>query len=324
MFFNTVDLIKWNRISIGLGGIVWVLIVFMTFLGWNVMDDLDLILLLALCVITPLAVALVAPPKENHQLGALYRLIILLQPFAALMGVVPFLFGTGLLAAASAAVWFLFTVFLALLGLGRLREFKKITLADDCLVLALIYVPIGGAWLVLSRLGWQPFGFGQHTSLLTAIHFHYIPLAAMMMTGRIGQAVQATGRAVPRALYRVAALGMLINPLLVAAGITLTQLTGKDYLESLAATLLALSLILIALLNLRFIIPTTVSLLARGLLLVSGTAVFFTMLAAGAYALGAATGAWTITISQMIAVHGWINALVFGLCGLLGWRLRAR
>ena len=170
------------------------------------------------------------------------------------MGVVSFLFGAGPLAAASAVVWFLFTVVLALLGLGRLREIKKITLADACFALALIYVPIGGAWLVLSRLGWQPFGFGQHTSLLTAIHFHYIPLAAMMMTGLIGQVVQATGKAFPRELYRIAALGMLINPLLVAAGITLTQLTGKDYLESFAATLLALSFILIALLNLRFII----------------------------------------------------------------------
>jgi hypothetical protein len=48
------------------------------------------------------------------------------------------------------------------------------------------------------------------------------------------------------------------------------------------------------------------------------------MLVAGAYALGTATGAWTITVSQMIVVHGWINALAFGLCGLLGWRLKMR
>jgi hypothetical protein len=47
------------------------------------------------------------------------------------------------------------------------------------------------------------------------------------------------------------------------------------------------------------------------------------MLFACAYALGAATRIWTITISQMILAHGWVNALVFGLCGLLGWRLRS-
>ena len=52
MSINTVDLIKWNRISIGLGAIVWALIAFLTFLGWNVIDDLDLILLLA-CASSP-------------------------------------------------------------------------------------------------------------------------------------------------------------------------------------------------------------------------------------------------------------------------------
>jgi hypothetical protein len=46
------------------------------------------------------------------------------------------------------------------------------------------------------------------------------------------------------------------------------------------------------------------------------------MLFAGAYALGVATGAWTISIPQMIAIHGLENALVFGFCGLLGWRIR--
>ena len=79
---------------------------------------------------------------------------------------------------------------------------------------------------------------------------------------------------------------------------------------------------LIALLSLRFIVPTTTPLLAKGLLVFSNTAVLITMLFAGAYALGAATGGWTITISQMITVHGWVNALAFGLCGLLGWRLK--
>jgi hypothetical protein len=109
---------------------------------------------------------------------------------------------------------------------------------------------------------------------------------------------------------------------MVAAGYTLAQFTGSQYLESAASTLLALSLILMTLLSLRFVIPTTISSVAKGLLIASNTAVFFTMLAVGAYAAGNATGAWTITISQMIIIHGWINALVFSLCGLLGWRLR--
>lgn len=324
MSISTVDLTRWNRISIGLGAAAWALIVCISIPGWVVLDDLELLLLLALCVITPLALPLAAFPKESQLLRSLHRQIIFLHPFAALIGGVSFLLETGPFAAAAASVWLLFTVLIALLGLARLREFGNISLADACLAMALIYLPIGGVWLVLARLGLQPLGFGQHTDLLTAIHFHYIPLAALIITSLIGRAVQTTRSAVPRMVYRVAAPGMMINPLLVAAGITLNQLTGEDVLESVAAVLLALSLILIALLSLRFVIPTTTSLLAKALLFVSSTAVFFAMLAAGAYALGAATGAWTITLSQMIVVHGWVNALLFGLCGLFGWRLRSQ
>jgi len=94
------------------------------------------------------------------------------------------------------------------------------------------------------------------------------------------------------------------------------------WLESAAATLFALCMILIATFNVRFIVPSTPSLIARLLLSVSSASIVFTMLLAGVYTLGAATRLWTMTISQMILVHGWINALVFGLCGLLGWRLR--
>jgi hypothetical protein len=324
MSITTGNLTTWNRISLSLGTLAWVVIVLINVLGWIRLDDLKLILLLALWVITPLAVPLTRPPKERQQPRSLSRLILFLQPFAALSGGLSFLLGTGLLAASAAGLWFLFTGLIALLGLARLRGMGNISLAHVCLAIALIYLPIGGLWFVIARLGAQPLGFSQQTILLTAIHFHYIALAGLIITGLLGQVLQTTQRAVPLALYRFAASGMLLNPLLVAAGITFTQVTGEDVLESVAATLLALSLILVALLNLRFIIPSTTAPLAKGLLLVSSTAVFFTMLAAFAYAFGAATGVWSITIAQMIAVHGWTNALAFGLCGLIGWRLRAR
>ncbi len=107
----------------------------------------------------------------------------------------------------------------------------------------------------------------------------------------------------------------------MAAGLTIAQV-ARLHLDTAPAELLAMSLILIALLGLRFVVPTTTSLFAQVLLVLSYTAVFFTMLFAGAYALGEATGAWIITIPQMILIHGLENALVFGFCGLLGWRLR--
>ena len=322
MSLHTLDLTRWNRISIGLGGIVWIMIVLARLFGWIVLDDLKLILLLALCVITPLAVPLVSLPKEHRTLCDLACLVIFLQPFATLIGGASLLLGTGSLAAAAAAVWLLFTVLIAAIGVMLLLQKSGRQLTYASLAVALIYVPIGSTWLVLDRLGIRPLGFSQTTILLTAVHFHFITLAALIITGLTGRAIQATQCGVLWKIYRIMACCMLIDPLLVAAGITITQVTGMYLLESVTAILLALCLILIALFNLRFIVPTTTPLLARGLLIFSSTAVVFTMLFASAYALGDATRIWTITISQMIMVHGWVNALVFGLCGLLGWRLR--
>jgi hypothetical protein len=118
-------------------------------------------------------------------------------------------------------------------------------------------------------------------------------------------------------------VGMLLSPAFVATGHIVTQLTGMDGVESCAALVQAISLILIALLTLRFLVSGATPRLAQGLLAASSVAVFATMLLAASFAVGAATGAWVITVNQMIAAHGVTNALAFGFCGLLGWRLRS-
>jgi hypothetical protein len=321
MSIHTLDLARWNRVSMELGGILWVLIVLVWVPGLLALNALEVLLLLAFWVITPLALALVSRPAEYQLLHALYRLVLLLHPAAALIAGVSLLIPTGLLAAGAAAAWFLFTALIALVGVFRLFQKGKFALTDACLASALIYLPVGGAWFVLARWGLRPLGFSQTTVLLTAVHFHFITLAALIMTGLTGQALRTIQSSRVQQIYQIAAIGMLVNPLLVAAGITLTQVTGARFLESASAVLLALSLMGIALLGLRFIVPATDLPLAKVLFILSGASVLFAMLFAAAYAVGAATGVWTITISQMIVVHGWVNALGFGFFGLLGWRL---
>lgn len=329
MPINALDLTRWSRATWSLGGCLWMLMILARLFGWLALSDPEMLLLLALWVVAPLALSLVASSfagrwKEGGLLAHLTRLIILLHPAAALVGGASFFLRAGLFSAIAAAVWLLFTAVVALLGVLLITLTRRaLALSDACLAVALVYLPIGGGWMLLSRLGVRPLGFSPIIVLLTAVHFHFITLAALVITGLTGRAVyEATGSALPRTVYRVAAAGMLVNPLLVAAGITLTRVTGVRFLESAAVALLALSLMLVALLSLRFVVPRTAPLLARWLLAFSSAAVLATMLLAVAYALGAATGAWTISISQMIALHGWVNALAFGLCGLLGWRLR--
>jgi hypothetical protein len=242
------------------------------------------------------------------------------QPLATFIGGASLLQVRGPLAAAGATVWLLYTALLAFAGALLVLKGGRL-LADVCLAMALIYSPIGGAWLVLDRGGIQPLGFGQTTVLLTAVHFHYITLVGLVITGLTVRALQEGHRVIQQTFYGIICICVITDPLLVAAGITLTHLTGVHVLESTAAVLLAICLILIALLSLRAVVPVVSSPSAKALLAVASSVVVFTMLLAAAYALGAATQAWTITIPQMIATHGWVNALIFGLCGLLGWRL---
>lgn len=322
MCIRSVNLAKWNHVSAVLGAAVWMLVALGRLPGWVTLSDLKLLLLLALCVITPLAVPLVPFLDTHRPLWAVSRLVILLQPFAALITGLSLLLDTGPLAAALACVWLAFTALVALLGITLFMQKGSMPLAGVCLAVAVIYLPIGGTWLVLASLGTRPLGFSPPIVLLTAVHFHFITLAALIVTGLTGYAITGSQSRGGWRIWRVAAVSMLANPLLVAAGITLTQVTGLHWLESAAAVLLAASLMVIALLGLRFVVPATPRPLARGLLAVSSAAVLITMLFAIGYALGTATGAWAITISQMIAVHGWLNAVGFGFCGLLGWRLR--
>lgn len=320
MSLFTGNLARWHRISTGLGASVWVGIS----LAWLRLSALEVVLLFVLLVLTPLALPLLLPWQEGRAGGRATRLVYLLQPVAALLGGVAFLFDPGLLAGAYAAVWAGFTGLLALCGLLQLREHAH-SLSALSLAAALLYLPVGGAWMVAGALGFALPGLGVQIALLTALHFQVIPLAALSITGLSGQVLvtlPVAQRGINWTLYRIAACGVLFDPLLVAAGQGAARIGGLPALDTVPAGLLALSLILLAFLSQRFVVPATVSQLARVLLAVSYLTIVATMLIAGVYVLGVATGAWTITQAQMVALHGLANALLFGGCGLSGWRVR--
>jgi len=313
--------ILWNQFSIAIGSGLWALIVILRIFGLIALNGPELLLLLAFFAITPLVLRQVISVSTQGLPFGVDCVAMITQPFAALFGGISLMIAPGLNAGIIAGVWLAFTGLIALLGIMML--FRRGTGIDGaCLAVGLIYLPIGGAWFVMTRLGIQTLGFDQHTVLLTAAHFHYIPLAALTLTGLTGHVLRENQSRMVWKIYRVVAAGMIVYPPLVAVGITLTQLIGMRYVETVAAILLAINVLLLSALSLRFIVPRTASLMGKGLLSISACSVLLTMSFAIAYALGNATGAWTITISQMIAVHGWVNALAFGFCGLAGWNIK--
>jgi hypothetical protein len=112
----------------------------------------------------------------------------------------------------------------------------------------------------------------------------------------------------------MAALGLMISPAFVALGITYWLV-----LESVAAIVLALCMIVLAALCLMCVVPVTKEMRPRLLISLSALSVLATMGFAAAYALGRLTGTWAISIPMMVQFHGWVNGIGFGLAGLVGW-----
>ena len=300
------------RLSTLLGGVVWLGVVATRLSGQSTFPTLTLILLLAVLVIAPLALALVALPSRTDSPARLYRLAVALQPPAALLALTALIMDPGPTAMLPGVPWFLFTLIVAAHGVVRQLGFWP-PVEESAINFGLIYLSVGGVWFLASR-GMAPLlGFEEPIVTLTAIHFHFISLGALLFTGMVGRLLER-GTMTWR-LYQLAAAGMIISPLLVALGITFSVV-----IEALATAIISLSLTSLAVIALTNIARRTTA-RQSVLLITSSLSIIFTMLFATAYAFGRLTGAWEVTVPTMIQVHGWVNALGFVLPGLFAWVL---
>jgi len=268
--------------------------------GMNALGPIEILFLLAPLAVVPLAMRLTAAPEDATPALSLARR---LQPWAALAVVASFLVRRGPSAAVLAGVWLVLTLLVAYHGWQRLgRTVAEVATSAGCLML-----PIGGGWLVLSRLGMGAFGFEEPLILLTAVHFHYAAYATLVLVGRAGR-VLGESRA-----YRLVAGGAMAGPPLLAAGITFSPL-----LEIVAAGIIVLAVSGLGALTLVRIVPR-IPAAARALLALSSVSAFAGMACALAYAIGEFTGIGIISLGQMARIHGPLNALGFVLAGLIGW-----
>jgi hypothetical protein len=122
-----------------------------------------------------------------------------------------------------------------------------------------------------------------------------------------------------------AAVGVVLGVPAVALGITMTQLGWGTSFEAAAGCGLALAGMAVGILHVRVATDGVRPLPTRVLLAIAGVSLFVGMVLAAVYALRASTTvfAW-LGIPQMRMLHGTINAIGFGLCGVLGWRRVAR
>ena len=227
----------------------------------------------------------------------------LLLPTSAAL-VVSLWFEQSLLAAGLAVPWLLTTLLLAAAGglklwLNGLRVNRNTTLAA-----ALLLLPVGAGWAVLSRAGLQPQGFSHEIVLLTGVHFHYAGFALPLLTAAV-----VAHR--PTRWQQLLIATIVAGVPAVGVGISLSPV-----IEVVAAMVLAIACLVLAVGQAREALQSQTANVAT-LLLISSTSISVAMVLAGVYAVGEFTELRWLSIPAMIQTHGALNAFGFAFCGLL-------
>jgi hypothetical protein len=289
----------------------------------------DLLLLFAPLVIVPLGLRLV--PFTGDRSRQLLTLARRVQPFGAAAAVVSFLVAPGWTSGAVALGWLLTCAVASLAGLVELIERRSLRPVHLVPAAAVAYLSVGAGWLVLSRAGLRPEGFSREIVELTAVHFHYTGFAATLMAALAMRAVRDRGRLAP--IASTAALLIVIGVPITAAGFV----TGSGFLSVLGPILIGAGVLSVSAITGLAIAPRIESeiplprlpgragrgplALARWLLWLSAAGVVIPMLLAVDYAIGRVFPVPALDLRAMALIHGDLNALVFSLCGLLGWTL---
>ncbi len=292
------------------GGVLWLGILFVR-IDSNEVELIKKILLLGVLFIVPVGLWLVATPYE-HSLP--YRLAVIAQPIGAVACVFSLFLEQGVLAALLASLWLLVTLLIALHGLWRFLRRGLSPSEEFCIDAGLIYVAIGGVWFTMSRVGSQPFGFGDTIVLLTAVHFHFAGFAAPILAGLAGRVVGASGPV--RSLFGLAVAGVVYGTPLVALGITFTPA-----LALIGAIVISLGLLVLAVVVMGWVVRSIAFRPAQILLIISSISSSSAMVLACVYAYSILEKKLILTIPQMAMTHGIVNAFGFAVCGLLGWSM---
>src|SRR6266540_5313708 len=301
------------RISATMGAVVWFAFLLIGTSDSNETELIQKILLLGILVIIPLGLSLV-PNAQSENNSLLYRAAILAQPVGAVAGAVSFLLNSGGSAAILASSWLLVTVMIAVFGFLRLLRRGPVFSREMCIDAGMLYLPVGGIWLVVSRLGIQPIGFGDTIELLTAMHFHFAGFAAPILAGLAGRTLP--GSQPLSKVFALAGICIIGSMPLIAAGITFSPA-----LALVGALIISTGLILLAVLVVGWVLRSLNSFAAQTLLVASSLSSICAMIFACLYAYSIVAKTVIVDIPQMAMSHGILNSFGFTLCGLLAWSL---
>ena len=294
------------RRSAFVGAIVWLLLLVATTSASQETELIHKVVFFAVLVVVPLCLSLI-PGTELP-----YRIAVLAQPIAALVTIVSFFLEVGPLSAALSSAWLIITGLIASYGIARFRSRGFYPWHESGIDAGFLYLPVAGVWLVIYRLGIQPFDYGETIILLTVVHFHFAGFAAPIIAGMSARFL--ADRNYPRRLLVTAILAIIVAMPLVAAGITFSP-----WLGFIGTLLISTGLVLLAILTLGWVVPVIPGTGRRVLLSLGSLSICIAMVLACLYAYSLATKTLIITIPTMAMTHGLLNAFGFVTCSLLAW-----
>lgn len=268
-------------------------------------DWVELLVLLGAMVLVPLAMRQSGSLKTKAE-----RWAVILSTWALLLA---YLQEPGFRAALLALPWVLVSVWL----LGQAFQnllLSPLTLVDKVQFAAYLYFPIGPLAAFSDRLGWAPLDFSPVIILLTAAHFHY---AGFLLPWILENLLRQKE---PSSWQRWVAWAVLLGIPAVAVGITSAQFGVDPWLETMAATLMALGGLGVAIWHAGLALEPGQFWLQRlgklGLFLCLSTGMILALLYGWRHYFPSSF----LSIPWMYALHGTMNTLGVGVFGILVYR----
>jgi hypothetical protein len=269
--------------------------------------------LLGPLVVVPMGLALLRPPRELAQEMVLARRSAL--PTAIVL-VVSILAAPGAASALLTAPWVLVTLLGLWIGLRWLAMAPSFRSKTVVPVAGLVLLAFSAAALVAWRGQLRPAGLSDTAMALVAVHAAFAGFGVAVAADRTRAA--ATRRRA-RSVAGAAGLASVVSAAVLIVGF----LTDGRSIDLVGSTLLAASLLVLAVVTLVYALRRERAAGASALLVVSAGSLLFALALALQYAFGRWNDSYTLSVSRMLELHGTVSGLGFVVGGLLGWTLAA-
>ncbi|MBJ8061460.1 YndJ family protein [Bacillus cereus] len=271
---------------------------------WSNVNPVEAIILLSILLFIPMSFCIIDKKIRNGSYVLFYKFVSILYPIAAISAMLAFVTNHFFFA----LLWFVYTGIVALFGINRLLERGWKPLEETAIDSAFIYLFLGGFWFCASVAKLSIMQFTSDIVLLTAAHFHYSAFLLPLSAGLIGRKREKSSK-----VYDAIMFIIVISPMTVAIGITYSRVFE----------FFAVCLYLCAIYGYGIYVWRTKfnAISAKILLVISSSTLMVTIMFSLIYSYGNLKHVMTITIAQMVWIHGVVNGIGVALPAFVGWMI---